>query len=126
MVSWTDDELERIESAEELNLQSLRSDGSLRDPVTMWVVRDGEDVYVRSVKGAQGPWFRGTRSRLEGRIRAGGVDKDVAFVDVGDGGETTPRLDAAYRAKYGRYPADIFGSVVTPQAQAATIRLVPR
>ncbi|WP_407560519.1 DUF2255 family protein [Streptomyces sp. 184] len=126
MAAWTVEELERIGGAEELDLQSLRRDGSLRDPVTMWVVRDGDDVYVRSVKGTQGPWFRGTRARLEGRIRAGGVDKDVAFVDVGDGSETTPRLDAAYRAKYGRYPADIFGSIVTPQAQAATIRLVPR
>lgn len=126
MAAWTPEELDRISTAEELNLQSLRGDGSLRDPVTMWVVRDGDDVYVRSVKGSQGPWFRGARARGEGRIRAGGVDKDVAFVDVGEGPETTPRLDAAYQAKYGRYPADIVGSVVTPQAQAATIRLVPR
>ncbi|WP_181787045.1 DUF2255 family protein [Streptomyces phytophilus] len=126
MADWTAEELERIGTAEELNLQSLRGDGSLRDPVTMWVVRDGDDVYVRSVKGAQGPWFRGTRARLAGHVRAGGVDKDVAFVDVAEGGDLTPRVDAAYREKYGRYPADIFGSVVTPQAQAATLRLVPR
>ncbi|WBB63807.1 DUF2255 family protein [Streptomyces sp. WMMC500] len=126
MAAWTADELDRIGTAEELNLQSQRGDGSLRDPVTMWVVRDGDDVYVRSVKGSQGPWFRGTRARLAGRIRAGGVDKDVAFVDVGDPGETTPRVDEAYRTKYGHYPADIFGSVVTPQAKEATIRLVPR
>ncbi|GAA2688473.1 DUF2255 family protein [Streptomyces aculeolatus] len=129
MAAWTAEELERIGTAEELNLQSLRGDGSLRDPVTMWVVRDGDDVYVRSVKGSQGPWFRGTRAQLAGHVRAGGVDKDVAFVDVADGadgGDLTPRVDAAYRAKYGRYPDDIFGSVVTPQAQAATIRLVPR
>jgi hypothetical protein len=53
------------------------------------------------------------------------VDRDVVFVNVGEKPEAAPRLDAAYRAKYGRYPEDIVGSVVTPQAQAATIRLVP-
>lgn len=126
MAAWTADELDRIGSAEELQLQSLRGDGSLREPVTIWVVRDGDDLYVRSVKGTRGPWFRGTRTRRAGRIRAGGVDKDVAFVDAEDGAGATGRLDAAYREKYGRYPADIFGSIVTPQAQDATIRLVPR
>jgi hypothetical protein len=45
---WTDEELDRVDSAEELDLASARSDGTLRDPVTMWVVRDGSGLYVRS------------------------------------------------------------------------------
>jgi hypothetical protein len=33
-----------------MNLRSrLRPDGTLRNPVTIWVVRDGDDVYAESI-----------------------------------------------------------------------------
>ena len=51
MGAWTGDELERIGAAEELRLASLWRDGTLRPCVTMWVVRAGDDIYVRSVNG---------------------------------------------------------------------------
>jgi hypothetical protein len=51
MTDWTSDELHAIGSAEELELAPVRDDGTVRRPVTMWVVRDGDDVYVRSVNG---------------------------------------------------------------------------
>ncbi|HEY3506545.1 MAG TPA: DUF2255 family protein [Actinocatenispora sp.] len=124
MVTWTSDELDRIGPADELDLASLRHDGSRRDAVTMWVVRVGDELYVRSVKGSDGPWYRGTRSRGEGHVRAGGVERDVAFGAAGE--DVADRIDAAYRAKYGGYPASVLGSVLTPRARAATIRLVPR
>ena len=124
MTAWTSDELSKIETAEELRIASLRSDGTLRRPVTIWVVRLGDDLYVRSVRGRAGAWFRGTQSRHEGHIRAGGIDKDVAFEDADPG--VNDQIDAAYRAKYSRYGARILGSVLTPEARAATIKLVPR
>ena len=46
----------------------------------MWVVRDGDELYVRSMYGRAGAWFRGTQTRRQGRIRSGGVEKDVSFV----------------------------------------------
>jgi hypothetical protein len=49
MPGWTPGELDRIGRADELELASERRNGSLRDPVTMWVVRDGDDLYVRSM-----------------------------------------------------------------------------
>jgi hypothetical protein len=124
MTTWTKDELSKIGEAEELEIESMRRDGTLRDPVTIWVVRTGDDLYVRAVKGRSGPWYRGTRSRLAGRIRAGGVGKDVTFADGDD--SSNDRIDAEYRSKYRRYAASIVNSVLTPQARAATIKLVPR
>jgi len=47
MTTWTDEELSRIGAAEELQLASTRPDGTLRPYVTMWVVRAGDDLYVR-------------------------------------------------------------------------------
>jgi hypothetical protein len=124
MTAWTSDELSKIETAEELRIASLRGDGTLRPSVTIWVVRVGDGLYVRSVRGRDGAWFRGTQARHEGHIRAGGVDKDVAFEDAD--AAINDQVDLAYRAKYSRYGARILGSVLTPEARAATIKLVPR
>jgi hypothetical protein len=124
MATWTSDELTRIGGAEELYLASRRRDGTLRDPVTMWVVRDGDDLYVRSVRGRGGAWFRGTQSRHEGHIRAGGVDKEVAFADADPA--VNDRVDAVYRDKYRRYSANIVGGVLNDGARASTTRLTPR
>jgi hypothetical protein len=123
MSTWTSDELSEIEAAEELDLASVRHDGTLRNPVTMWVVRHGDDLYVRSVNGRGSSWFRGAQARHEAHIQAGGVDKDVLLVETDD---VDDELDAAYRAKYRRYAESIVGGIVSPQARAATLKLVPR
>jgi hypothetical protein len=99
-------------------------DDKLHKPVTVWVVRHGDDLYIRSVSGRSGHWFRGSEERHEGRIRAGGVQQDVAFVDADHA--TDDEVDAAYRTKYRRYAGRILDSVLTPEARAATLKLVPR
>jgi hypothetical protein len=125
MITWTKDELNKIGNAEELQIASLRRDGTLRNPVTIWVVCIGDGLYVRPIYGRTSAWFRGTQARHEGHIRAGSVDKDVAFVE-----ETNPdineQIDAAYRTKYRRYAVSIINTTVSPEARAATIKLVPR
>ena len=123
MTTWTSDELEKIEAAEELDLASVRRDGTLRRPVTMWVVRAGDDVYVRSGKGRGSSWFRGVQTLHEAQIRAGGVTRDVSLLETDD---VKDDIDAAYRTKYGRRYASIVPSIVAPDARAATLKLVPR
>lgn len=124
MTTWTSNELNRIGTAEELEIATLRRDGTRRNPVTIWVVRLGDDLYVRSVNGRTGAWFRGTQVRHEGHIQAGGVDKDVTFVDANP--DINDQIDAAYRTKYRRYAASIIRSIVSSEARSATIKLVPR
>jgi hypothetical protein len=124
MTQWTSDELTRIGAADELDIAARRPDGTLRNPVTIWVVAHRDDLYVRSVNGSSAAWFRGTQTTHEGRISAGGVEKDVSFVDADD--DINEELDAAYRDKYGRYPASIVNSILTPAARSTTTRVVPR
>ncbi len=124
MGAWTSDELDRIGRADELQIESSRQDGSLRKPVTIWVVRLGDDLYVRSVNGRESWWFRGTQDQGKGRIQAGGVEKDVTFVEPDDSVDAD--LDAAFRSKYGHYDARFVDPTVTPMAQAATLKLLPQ
>ena len=125
MTTWTSDELNKIGKVEELQLASLRRDDTLRNHVTIWVVRLADDLYVRSVYGRTSAWFRGVQTRHEGHIRAGGVDKDVTFVQEPDI-NINEQLDAEYRAKYRRYAASIINTVVSPEARSAPIKLIPR
>ena len=122
--TWTNDELIKIGMAEELQIASLRRDGTLGSPRTIWVVPYGDDLYVRSVNGPAAAWFRGTRVRHVGHIRAGGVDKGVAFVDADHSIDN--QIDAAYRTKYRRYAKSITDSITSPGARSTTIKLVPR
>jgi hypothetical protein len=120
--AWTSDELSKIGAAEELQIAPLRQDGAMSKPVTIWVVRHGDDLFVRSVNGRTAVWFRGAQARHEAHIHAGGVDKDVLLVETND---LSDAIDTAYRTKYRRYAADIVNSDLTPQARAATLKLVP-
>jgi hypothetical protein len=124
---WTSDELNKIGAAEELQIASLRQDSTLRKPRTIWVVRVGDDIYVRSAYGHNAAWFRGTQDRHEGYITAGGVERDVTFVDIPETDrEIHDQLDAAYRAKYSRYPEQYVRPVVSAEARGVTLKLVPR
>ncbi len=124
-ITWTKDELGKVGTAEELAIASLQHDGSLRKAATIWVVRLGDDLYVRSVYGRTSAWFRGIQVCHEGHIQAGGVDKAVTFVEEA-ASATNDQIDAAYRTKYRRYAASIISSIVSTEARAATIKLVPR
>jgi hypothetical protein len=123
MTDWDEDELALIAGTEEIQVAGRRADDTLRAPVTIWVARLGDELYVRSVRGREAAWFRGTQLLRQGHLSAGGLEIDVGFEEAG--GDIDDDLDAAYRAKYGRYPERIVGSVVTPQARAATLRLEP-
>ena len=123
MTEWRADELEKIETADELEIASLRSDGTLGSQRTIWVVRV-DDLYVRSVNGRRSHWFRGTQRRHEGRVRAGGVEKDVTFVEAD--ADLEARIDDAHREKYRRYGKSIVDSTLTPHGRSAALKLVPQ
>jgi len=125
MTTWTKDELTKIGEAEELEIAPLRRDGTLRKPVPIWVVRVGDDLFVRSWRGRTGGWFRDTQVRHAGHIRAGGIEKDIAFMAESDP-DINNRIDAVYRTKYRRHGAQYVEPMVAPEARSATIRLTPR
>jgi len=121
---WASDELAAIEATDELEIAPRRRDGTLRRPVPIWVVRAGSELYVRAAYGPGTGWHRVARASRDGRIRAGGVEKDVTIEDVDDA--VNDLVDAAYRTKYSRYAASIVDGITGAEARPTTLRLVPR
>ncbi|KQX05364.1 MULTISPECIES: DUF2255 family protein [unclassified Leifsonia] len=124
MTSWTNDDLARIGGADELELASLRADGTLRPYVTIWVVRVGDELVVRSAHGSTNPWFRRANASGIGRIRAAGLERDVTFSTPT--GAAPAEVDAAYHSKYDRYGPRIVGAVVGADAADVALSLQPR
>ena len=121
MTKWTREELTKIGNAENVLIASRRADGSLRDPVIIWVVRLGDELYVRAINGRSSAWFSEVETRHEGHIRTGEVEQDVTFVEEYDNA-LNDRLDEAYRKKYRRQVSD-FEKIISGAARNTTIRL---
>ena len=121
MPTWTNSDLDTIGAADEIDVASRRGDGTFGRFVTIWVVRVGDDLFVRSFHGPDGHWYRATQATGHGRIRVGGIEHDAAFEPAADADPHA--IDAAYRAKYGR--SSYVDAMVTPNATAATLRIVP-
>lgn len=119
MNNWTEEELTNINRADELQIQTITKDGKLRNPVTVWVVRAGDIIYIRSVKGQNGLWYRHATDTHKGYIVSGGVSKNVMFKEANEKED----IDKAYQTKYNN--SQFVGSVLTPQAQNATLQLIP-
>ncbi|HXW35750.1 MAG TPA: DUF2255 family protein [Acidimicrobiales bacterium] len=122
MSNWTDEELERIGNAEELQLASRREDGSLRRFTTMWVVRVADQLFVRSAGGPHRPWYRHALASKTGRVRTGDVETDVEFLRAEQGSDE--EIDSQYHAKYDRYGPSIVDHVTGPVSVGLTVRLI--
>ena len=121
MSAWTSDELATLGRADELRIAGRREDGSLRKLVIIWMVTLDDELYVRSVRGPDAAWFRGTQLQGIGRIVSGRLEKDVTFTRVTD---LDDALDDVYRAKYGSYPSAV-ESITSPVARSTTLRVDP-
>ncbi|MCU1597020.1 MAG: hypothetical protein JWQ47_759 [Glaciihabitans sp.] len=123
MTSWTPTELDRIGRTDEIQIASYRPDGTLRPFVTIWGVRVGDGIFVRSAHGPDNPWYRRAITSGTGRIRVPGVERDVTFQKPE--AERQAAIDTEYHSKYDRYGARIVGTVVGPGLHAVTLELIP-
>lgn len=123
MSTWSNDDLTRLGGASEIQIAPEKSDGTLRDPTTIWIVRSGEEMYVRSVNGPDGHWYQTAENTHRGQIQADGTTVDVAFIDEPDP-TVNEQVDAAYLTKYGSTP---YAEPMTrPGPRDTTLRLTPR
>jgi hypothetical protein len=120
MSTWSPQDVSALTTSEEVQVRTRRPDGSLRRPTTIWVVADGDRIFVRSTNGRSAAWFRAALATGTGQLFAGGTATDVAFAEAA--GRDLDRVDAAYRSKYGRY-ASIVDHLQGPVPRAATLEV---
>jgi hypothetical protein len=123
MSRWSDSELATIGTADEIHIAPDRADHTPGPAVPIWVVRVGDDLYVRSYRGPSGSWYRRARRNGSGRIRVGGVDHAVRFT-AADAGVRT-QVDEAYLAKYGRYGSSLVRPMISDTVAETTLQLQP-
>jgi hypothetical protein len=122
MSNWSTQELDTIGNADEVQLNTKRQDGSLRTSVPVWIVRLGNELYVRSYRGEAGSWYRHAQRHPIGHIGAAGINRDIEFTEPG--GTDLKAIDDAYRSKYGR--SSYTDTMVREDVAATTLRLTPR
>lgn len=121
MSTWSEHDLNTIAGTQEIQLATQRADGTRGSYVTIWAVRQGENLYVRSALGRDAAWFRRALANGKGHLRTNDIERDVVLEPADD--QLIQRLDAAYRQKYSGLPG--ITMVTAEQATAAALRVVP-
>jgi len=93
----------------------------------IWAVGVADQVYVRTWYRRGNGWYGQVVDSARARIQVPGLEVDVAVEDIGHDNSTElrARVDSAYNAKYGRYGSAAVDRMVTDDAAATTLRLVP-
>ena len=123
MSDWTATDLDRIGAAEEIDIAPQRADGSAGPYVTIWVVRVGDELYVRSYRGRQGQWFRHALASGAGSIRVAGAEREVVIEGPSDADHGA--IDRVYLDKYAGHDRGSVEAMVAPAAVETTLRLAP-
>ena len=122
MSTWTPQAARSLTAPQEVQVVIRRPDGTLRAPRIIWIVGDGDRVFIRSVNGRTAGWFRGAIATGTGQVLAGGATAEVTFTETQ--GSDLDLVDAAYRRKYRAY-ASIVDNLVTDGPRAATLEVHP-
>jgi hypothetical protein len=122
MTAWTADDLRQIGETEELEIAPVRRNGEFRRRTPIWVVRVGDDLYVRAAYGAASGWHGVARASGRARIWAAGVERSVAVEDADPA--VLDAVDAGYRSKYASRYASIVDKINDAEHRQTTLRLV--
>ena len=114
---WSTEQLNAIDGADELEIAGRRW-------TPIWVVRVGDQVFVRTWHRRDTGWFGHVLQEGRAKVRVPGVAAEVTVEDVGVGpAGLRAGVDAAYRAKYGRYGEGTVAQMVSDTAAVTTLRL---
>jgi hypothetical protein len=110
-----------IETAQEIDIETTA--GTVTHRTTIWSVVEDGAVYVRSLRGGAGRWYREVTATPEAVVHVGGEAIPVLAVPAPDE-ESVERASAGYRRKYAGSP--YVETMTRPEILATTLRLEPR
>jgi hypothetical protein len=117
------DTLRSLDGAREVEIITTRPDGA-RAETTIWVVVDGEDVFIRSFRGPGARWYRDATERpAEVELEVDGRRLPVTPVPATDD-LSIARCSSALERKYAGDPST--DAMVSEEVIDTTLRLEPR
>jgi len=119
---WKPKTLSEIADQDEIRISSEGTGGGYNRSTPVWVVRVGDDLYVRSGFGTNGSWYRHA-TESQAYVDADGVRYKVNLTLRTDGASIAA-VDEAYREKYSADPS--LPLLLTDQARSTTSRLIPQ
>ena len=122
--SFDDEILRLLDETKEVYIETRRDGDSPEHRTIIWVVVVEGEVYVRSVRGPRGRWYREILSNPEGALH---VEDDHIPVRAAPAteGPTVDAVSAAISSKYERSSPNSTASMVRPDTLPTTLKLSP-
>ena len=116
--------LRLLDETKEVKIETRRDDESPEHRTTIWVVVVDGEVFVRSVRGPQGRWYREISSNPEGALHVGDTRIPVRATPATED-TTVDTVSDAIRSKYAKTSPSSTASMVRPDTLPTTLELVP-
>jgi hypothetical protein len=116
--------LQLLDETKEVQIETRRDEDAPVHRRTIWVVTVDGDVFVRSVRGEKGRWYREVARNPNAALHAGERRIPVRAVPVAD----EPMVGAvseAYRSKYGSTSPGSTRAMLQPETLPTTLKLEP-
>ena len=120
-MSFEQDDVDRLTAADEIEIETQAPDGPVHRTI-IWVMTDGGDVFLRSVRGDRGRWFREATANPAVAVHVDGRRLAATAIPATDP-DSMDRIDAALTAKY--RGVDGYDEMLEPAVRAANFRLEP-
>ena len=116
--------LRLLDETKEVRIEIRRDGDSPEHRTIIWVVVVDGEVFVRSVRGSRGRWYREISSNPEGALHVADDRIPVRATPAADD-TTVDAVSAAIRAKYQKSSPASTEAMVRPETLATTLKLSP-
>ena len=114
--------LRAIEAAYEVRIETQRLDGRPHRRI-IWAMVDGDDVFVRSVRGDRGHWFQAATDPGRPLTLIVGKERLAVRAVLAADQDSIERCSRALERKYANDPA--LSTMLRPHTLTTTLRLEP-
>jgi hypothetical protein len=112
-----------LESTREADIETSRAPGAPTHRTTIWPAPEGGELYVRSLHGMDGRWWKELMANPDGVLHADGEAVPVRAVPATDR-DSVEKATNALRRKYADSP--YLDSMIREEIRDTTLRLEPR
>jgi hypothetical protein len=122
--SFDAETLRLLDETKEVRIETRRDGDSPEHRTIIWVVVVEGEVFVRSVRGAKGRWYREISSNPEGALHVHNDRLTVRAAPATDEA-TVDAVSAAFRSKYQQSSPASTEAMVRPESLPTTLKLSP-